>query len=91
MNSWMRRAFWKVARGYFDLAEVFAIVFLAILFPLLVVAELMDLFHLGQLGRLDAHGVDQGALVVAALAIFLLVLKIARDTEEIKARISVNS
>ena len=87
MSSWVRTAFWKVARGYFDLAEFFAIVFLAILFPLLVVAELMDLFHLGQLGYLDAHAMDQGALVVAALSVFLLVLKVSRDIEEIKKRI----
>ena len=70
-----------IAAFYLSLARGLAILYLAFFVPALVVAQLMRWFNLG---HIDDRRIDEALVVAIVLTIFLLVLKIASDTEEIK-------
>jgi hypothetical protein len=85
MKSWIVKLLGEVAAWYLGMAKALSIFYLAFFIPFMVVAEFMRWLNLGHID--DRHG-DEALMVAIVLTIFLLVLKIASDTEEIKKRIS---
>jgi hypothetical protein len=75
----------EITAFYLALAKGLAILYLAFFIPLMVVAEFMRWFNRGHID--DRRG-GEALMVAIVLTIFLLVLKIAGDTQEIKNSLS---
>ena len=85
MKAWISKVSLEIAAFYLALARVFAILYLAFFVPFITVAGFMRWFNLGHID--DRRG-DEALMIAIVLTIFLLVLKIAGDTQEIKNSLS---
>lgn len=83
MKAWISRASMQIAAFYLGLLRGLAILYLALFIPFITVAELMRWFNIW---HFDDRASDDALIVAIVLTIFLLVLKVAGDTEEIKNR-----
>lgn len=85
MKAWISRVCLQIAAFYLGLLRGLAILYLALFIPFITVAQFMRWFNIW---NIDDHAGDEALTVAIVLTIFLLVLKIAGDTEQIKNSLS---
>ena len=83
MSKWISNLSSQIATFYIGLAKGLAILYLTFVIPFIVAAQFMRWFNVG---HIDDSLSDEALPVAIVLTIFLLVLKIAGDTDEIKNR-----
>jgi hypothetical protein len=84
MKAWIRTISRDVAKIYLSTLEWISIVYLAAYIPIDIAARFMKWFSIG---HIEERADDEAFNLAIVLTIFLVVRKIARDTDEIKKRI----